>query len=165
MSTLTYAMVTNKQEEAAPQPGTQAPAVTTYVAAVAALVPAEVLALHAVIISFTTEVKDNKTSITDLATLRWAFWALLFVALFLYLLPRLFRGTPERWDALRAAIPPAAFVVWTMLQPVTAFDAAFPQVSSTQRNVAAVIAAVVLAAIATTLAFKTNAKPPAASPP
>jgi hypothetical protein len=162
MSTLSFAMITNRREEAEPQTSTStsAPGVTAYVDAVAALVPAEVLTLHALIISYTTKIEDKATTITDPATLTGAFWALAVLAMVLYVAPRLFSNGLDRWDWIRILIPPIAFLVWTMLQRSTAFDAAFPSLAQTPRTVYGVIIAVVLGIFATGLAYKADQKPP-----
>jgi len=71
MSTIAYAQMTNAREAAAPGTSTTTgtPGLKTYVDAFAALVPAEVLTLHALLISFTTETA-RKTSGTSVA--RWS---------------------------------------------------------------------------------------------
>ena len=73
MSTLAYAAMTRKREEA--QPGTSttshAPGLKTYVDALAALVPAEVLTAHGAVLTFTTTTTTakNTVTITDVGTL------------------------------------------------------------------------------------------------
>jgi hypothetical protein len=54
----------------------------------AALVPAEALSLHAVVLGFTTKAKKGQTMITDATTLKWAFWALLVLCPALFLAGR-----------------------------------------------------------------------------
>ena len=56
MSTLAYAALTARREEASPGTSTTsgAPGMRTFVDALAALVPAEVLSVHAAVLSFTT---------------------------------------------------------------------------------------------------------------
>jgi hypothetical protein len=164
MSTLAYATLTNRRDEA--QPGssstTESPGVKTYVDAMAALVPAEVLTLHALIISYTTTVSGSTTTIVEASrtTLSHTFWVLLAISIGLYILGRL---ADKKWDAmdyLRVFIPPAAFVVWTMLQRATAFDAAFPQFAQSPRTVYGLIGAVVLGALAGYLGLRADKKPP-----
>src|SRR4051794_7364855 len=101
MSTLAYGALTRKREEAAPDQSTTTapPGVKTYVDALTALVPAEILALHAFIISVTTKTEKNAagesvTTITDPATLKWVFWALLILSVVLYAGAH----TAARWD-------------------------------------------------------------------
>src|SRR5262245_6831172 len=141
-------------------PSTSSPGVNTYVDALAALVPAELLTLHAAIISVTTEIKDNTTTIIDVPTLRLAFWALLLLGIGFYLVPRLLDRKWEALDYLRVLIPPTAFVGWTMLQRATAFDAAFPGLAAAPRTVIALFLAVIVGAIAAALAYTAQQKQP-----
>lgn len=57
MSTVAYAQITNKREEAVPGKSstTSSPGIRSYVDAFAALVPTEVLTLHALIVAATTK--------------------------------------------------------------------------------------------------------------
>lgn len=176
MSTLAYAALTSQRDDA--QPGTStstsAPGVRTYVDALAALVPAEVLSLHALMLSVTTQVKGNQTTITEPDTLSWALLGLLVLSIGLYAVPRIVNGKWDRWDWLRLAIPPLALVGWTMLQRSTAFDAAVQvlkqdhvltnDVSDATRTVIALFLAVVLGAAATLLAYQADQKQPPAPP-
>ena len=155
--------------------------VNNYVEALVALIPAEVLTLHALVLTATTTIDTatNTTSISDIGTLGAAFWGLIGMSLLLYLVPRVSgalkpppAGTPlvgVPWhrrltaqmtaaDVLRAAIPPLAFVGWTMLQRMTAFDAAFPGVEESQRTVMGLFLAALLLALASWLAFKPAAE-------
>ena len=90
MSTLAFAEFTNKRENA--QPGTSSssnpPGVSTFVDALAALVPAEVLTLHAVFLSVTTSTAEKVTTITDATTLKWAFAGLIVLSIVLYVVPK-----------------------------------------------------------------------------
>jgi len=145
--------------------------VNNYVEALVALIPAEVLTLHALVLTATTTIDTatNTTSISDIGTLSAAFWGLIGMSLLLYLVPRVsaavkalpagtpwhrFTGEISAADGLRAAIPPLAFVGWTMLQRMTAFDAAFPGVEESQRTVMGLFLAALLLALASWLAFK-----------
>jgi hypothetical protein len=140
---------------------------STYIDAVAALVPAEVLALHATIFSLTTKTDLDQagksiTTITDPGTLRWAFYGLLLLSVVLYIFPH-FR-IKDPLDYVRAIIPPAAFVAWTMLQKATAFDAVWPELGETRRTVAALFGAVLLGTLAKVLADRADKRtPPTAS--
>lgn len=162
MSTLAFAALTSRREEAPPgTSGSQSPpGVNSYVDAMAALVPAEVLTVHAVILSVTTETSGSTTTITDIFTLKLAFIGLVLLSIFLYIFPRWKSGTLEKFDVVRGAIPPLAFVVWTMLQRTTAFDALYPKLPDAPRTVIAIFAAVILGAIATNLANKADQNPP-----
>lgn len=52
-----------------------------------------------------------------------------------------------------------AFVGWTMLQRVSAFDAIFPSLGDANRTVIAVIGAFILGVAATLLAYKADQNP------
>lgn len=160
MSTIAYAELTNRRDDASPGTSmtTSPPGVSTYVDALAALVPAEVLALHALIISATTVVVGDTTTIEDATTLRWAFWALAAFSAGLYAVPRWLKGHWDKLDFLRVLIPPAAFVGWTMLQRATAFDAAFPSLAQSPRTVIGLFFGAVLGALAIALAYKADQK-------
>lgn len=165
MSTLTYAALTNNRERA--QPGTSIsqspPGLRTYVDAFAALVPAEVLTMHALIISVTTSTTtgDNPiTKITDALTLKWAFCGLIALSIILYVASRLMNGKWENLDYFRASIPPLAFIGWTMLQRSTAFDAVYPQMPDAARAVIALFLGVLLGLLASALAYKADQKIP-----
>ncbi len=159
MSTIAFAAFTNSRENA--QPGTSSssnpPGVSTFVDALAALVPAEVLTLHAVFLSVTTSTAEKVTTITDAGTLKWAFAGLIALSIVLYVVPRL-----KNWDVfdyMRVAIPPLAFVAWTMLQRSTAFDAIAPSLKDAPRTVVALFLAVLLGIAAAALARKADQKP------
>ncbi len=160
MSTVSYAALTTKREQATPGTSTtgESPGVKTYVDAFAALVPAEVLTLHALVISVTTETKDHATNIKDAATLSGAFYGLLALAVILYVAPRVVGGKWDMLDYLRAAIPPLAFIGWTMLQRSTAFDAVFPDMADATRTVIALFLGVILGMAAAALAYKADQK-------
>ncbi len=136
MSTLAYAAITTKREEAPPGTSNLAspPGVNTYVDALAALVPAEVLSLHAVILSVTTATDNGTTQISAPETLYWSFFGLILLSIVLYVGPRLVAGKWDKLDYLRVAIPPLAFVGWTMLQRATAFDAIFPDMPAADQD-------------------------------
>lgn len=159
MSTLAYAQFTNRREEAVPGTSTSqnSPGVSTFVDALAALVPAEVLTLHALILSVTTTTADKVTTISDPATLRWAFAGLIVLSIVLYVVPRF--GKWELLDYLRASIPPLAFVGWTMLQRSTAFDAIAPGMGDAPRTVTGLFLGVLLGLLAAALASKADQKP------
>ena len=124
--------------------------------ALAALVPAEVLTLHGLILPVTTSTADGKTSISDAFTLSCAFYGLIVVSIVLYVVPRLSKWDPL--DYLRASIPPISFVAWTMLQRSTAFDAVAPQLPMSARTVIALFAAVLVGFLATRLADSADKK-------
>ena len=158
MSTLAYAAFTTKRETSTPGTSTSKnpPGVSTFVDAFAALVPAEVLTLHALILSVTTTTAANVTTITEGPILKWAFAGLIALSVVLYVVPRFQKW--ETLDYLRVSIPPLAFVGWTMIQRSTAFDAVAPQLNNASRTVVALFVAVVLGLLATTLARKADQK-------
>jgi hypothetical protein len=169
MSTLVYGAMTNKRESA--QPGTSttssSPGIKTYADAFAALVPAEVLSLHALILASTTKVTEStaktlgsSTLISDPITLGNAFWGLIILSVVLYVGSRLMSKMWDRLDYIRMLIPPLAFIGWTMLQRATAFDAAFPTVGEGPRTVIALFLGVVLGLAASALAYKMDQKQP-----
>lgn len=99
------------------------------VTAVAALVPAEILTAHAVLITATTTVDDKAkpplTKISDEGSLEAGFWVLLILSVGLYAAGRYKSGLKFDWlkDPMLAVVPALAFVAWTALQRTTAFDA------------------------------------------
>lgn len=166
MSTIAYATITRKREQSRPGFSTNAdaPGVNTWVDAMASLVPSEVLAAHAVLLSVTTMTSNADgvptTTISDVETLRWVFYVLAALSGLLYAGVRAVARSWDRHDFIRVLIPPSAFVAWTMLQRSTAFDAAFPDVTMPQRTAAAVVGAIILSAIAAALAYRADQKTP-----
>lgn len=165
MSTIVYAQLTNARAAHAqamrdPSPST---GLRTYVDSFAALVPAEVLALHAVVISHTTKSAEGGAAAMilreGLCTLQVSFWGLLVLAAILYAVPRRQNGRWDDLDWLRMLIPPLAFVGWTMLQRVTAFDAICPGLNSIPRTVGALFLGAALGVITTAMAPVGKVKP------
>lgn len=159
MSAYMYGALTTRRKTVATAKKTSKPPpeVKPIVDAVAALVPAEVLALHAAILSYTTSTSigpdgNSVTEITDPTTLGCAFFGFLFLSVLLYIVPRL--SSKDGWDFVRALIPPLAFIFWTMAQRATAFDAVWPEMEEAPRMSIALFGAVILLAIATWLAKK-----------
>jgi hypothetical protein len=121
----------------------------------AALVPAEVLAAHAAILSFTSKGgldSDGNpiTVITNPETLHWTFFVLLGSSVVLYLLAH--PPMKKLRDWLRLPIPPLAFLVWTLLQKPSAADVIWPNFQLPDRFAAAVLAAILLAGATKALA-------------
>ncbi len=172
MSTLAYAALTTRRDEATPgtSRSTESPGVTTYVDAMAALVPTEVLTLHAVMLTSATSVADTVTTIVKGAVFpfAWAFIGLIVLASVLYAVPRMRSKKWDNMDWIRCAIPALAFVAWTMLQRSTAFEAAVKYwnlgIDQYSRTFIAAILAVVLGLIASSLAYQADQKPPARAP-
>jgi hypothetical protein len=210
MSTLAYAQLTNKRESAPAQTSTTtgAPGVRTYIDTLAALVPAEVLAMHAVLLNATTTKIGKGTTLRATPTaetsaagadtlaklgggdvtqaavarstgndsipaaggaiidpskmdqLEIAFWVLIVLSLLFFVIPRMLGGKWDRYDLARMLIAPLAFVGWTMLQPATAFDAAFPDMDETLRLLVALVIGASLALVTPLLAKEADSKTP-----
>jgi hypothetical protein len=146
------------QPDLAAQPDPVKDKVRHWLDALAALVPAEVLALHAVAMSYGTTTDDSGedvvTSITEPTAMMVVYVGLLVLAAGLYVLG--VWPIKGRLNWARAAIPVAAFVVWTMLQPSTAFDA-FPfGLSTFVRVMIAAFSAIALTALVNFLATKAD---------
>lgn len=169
MSTVAFAQLTarrQKDDPDAPEAARKAPT-GKYADIVAALIPAEVIAAHAVIVSQATEVKkadvtpdaaadpagtklEQVTDILDPTALKVAFWGLLVASILLYVFTKLRSGAPwGRLDYVRAAVPGLAFVTWTMLTEPSAFDGFDPgDLSDTTQVAIGVVAAVILGGVA-----------------
>jgi hypothetical protein len=171
MSSILYGAMVAKREAAQPNESTdkEPPGVSSYLDSLAALVPAEVLALHAVILGFCTTKaagSNGVAEITEPDTLKWAFWALLILSSLLFLFGRQqsagadTKTAPTKTTLIQALIPPAAFVAWTMLLPASAFDTVDSGLAVGARDTIAVIAAVVLGVVAVRLGYKLNKAPP-----
>ncbi|KQV50566.1 hypothetical protein ASC95_14480 [Pelomonas sp. Root1217] len=130
MSTILYARLTALRVAAPASLSTtkEPPGVSAMLDSLAALVPAEILSAHALIIGFATKVEGGQTSITDAGALKLAFFALIVLSMALYVLARNANSQAPwvRLDYVRMCIPQLSFVVWTLLQRVTAFDAVAP---------------------------------------
>ena len=154
MSTLAYASLTNQRFAAAPEKGANDPqtGVKTYVDALSALVPAEVLAAHGVVINFIYNNGFGQHKETVIAAL---FWALAAVSSLLFVAPRLLGGTAwMRGDILRALIPPAAFVGWSILQPVSLIDGWCKGIDKQLGSAFVIVLAIVLGILTSVLANK-----------
>jgi hypothetical protein len=163
MSTFAYAALTSARERAGlgvPPNAAGSPA-SEYVDVLAALVPAEVLTLHAFVVSATTTVTGTTTTITNVKVLAWMFWVLIALALLFYAGGRRFAKKWDRLDRWRMLIPPLAFVCWTMLQRTTAFDGFCESIGAPMdpvvRVVIPAVAAVVLGWFAKNMVYNPNA--------
>jgi hypothetical protein len=160
MSSLLYGTLT-RTREAEPSGTTMSqrpPGVNTYVDALAALVPAEVLAVHALVISWATKTEGATTTIVAPQQLAFWFWFLIVLAPVLYVAG--LRAIPRGWNVIRMLIPGGAFLGWTMLQPTTAFDAVGGDLSSDWRWTAGLALAVVLGLLAGVLGVVADRKAP-----
>jgi hypothetical protein len=172
MSTLLYAALTDRRKAARPgtsdrpeiadmeAPAAGKPGVSMWADAAAALVPAEVLAAQAVLIGFVTEQRDDPslspdpvTVITDHAQAKALFWILLATAFLLYVLANVKNWRGADW--LRMLIPPAAFFLWSLLQPGAAFQAVADW-STFARYTVGVVGAILLAPFARALAYRAD---------
>jgi hypothetical protein len=136
---------------------------------IAAIIPAEILTLHALALQFTTKTETNAsgeavTSITAAGTLVIAFFFLFVLCMVFYWVgagfPNIRSWKIEEWA--RAIVPALAFVCWTMLQKSTAFDALAPSFTSPLRFILAAGIGYLLVKIAEALAKKANNEPPPA---
>ena len=162
MSIILYAQLSSKRDMATARMSVEAepPGLKTYVDSLAALVPSEILTLHALMLSATTRTDGVTTTIVDAETLGYAFYGLILLSFGIYVGAR---WVERRWIALdwiRMLIPPVAFIGWTMLQRTTAFDAVVNGISDAQRTVFALFLASILGFGAAALAHKANQSPP-----
>jgi hypothetical protein len=140
------------------------PGTKPYVDTIAALVPAEVLGVWAAIVlpnttTTTGEGEQATTTISDAGLMKGSFLALLVVSAVLYAAGRFRDAKWEKADLVRILIPPASFAVWMLLQRPSTFDALELDWSSGQRDVVGAIAALVIAGVASALAYKANKDP------
>ena len=164
MSSLAYGIVTAKRAAAPANTSqtTSAPAVGTYIDALAALVPAEALALYAFVIQFTTHtasVHGKKiTTISNPALLGWSCAGLLVLSSLLYAVGRK-RTNLDHWDILRFFIPPMAFTAWMLLAKPSIWDIWWSGSSGGERAIIAAFAAVVLGILAGRLGYQADQTP------
>ncbi len=181
MSTALYGNIVNERQAQTPAAAgaeavTGTPGRSHYVEVVAALVPAEVLSLHAVIMSYVLNARPGVGNVSpqsganegghtamnwisalpkaDVDVLKWSFFGLILLSLALYAFPRFIARHWDKFDWIRMSIAPIAFCAWTMLQPVTAFDALGMSITPLGRTVAALFLAVILAGVANALSKK-----------
>jgi len=163
MSTVSYALITARREKSntGRSKDKEPPGVGTYVDILAALVPAEVLALHALFLEETTTTTDSGTVITDPTTLQYGFYLMAVFSALFYVVPKLFK---KQWagkiDYLRTAIPLFAFIAWTMIQKMTAFDAFWPSLPEGPRFLFGCSLAVLLMLFAGSAAKKADQHDP-----
>ena len=138
-----------------------APGMGTYLDTLAALVPAEALALYAgFVIPYTTKTTSvhgtDVTVISDPALLQWSCAGLLALSGLLYLVGRqqvLFSPL----DVLRFFISPMAFAGWMLVQNPGVWDSWWPGSSVGERTVIAAFAAVLLGVAANLLGQQADA--------
>ena len=172
MSTIAYGILTRKRLDASKDVSlTATSGLGTGVDALTALVPAEVLAAQALILSVTTStppasvgssVPVPKIPASSTGPLKVAFFGLIVVSVVLYGVG--FRPSKGnvRWFAA-GLIPPIAFVAWSMIYSPSTFSAVAPHMDSALRTVIAILLAIVLPVIAGALAGKLNNSDPPGS--
>jgi hypothetical protein len=165
MSSLVYGIITAKRT-AAPagqSQSTAAPGIGTYIDTLAALVPAEALALYLVIvIPYATQTTSGRgksvTVISDPRLLQWSCAGLLALCSLLYLVGRQ-RAPFSVSDVLRFFIPPMAFMVWLLPQNAGVWNIWWPGSSIGERTLIAAFAAVLLGIAAGLLGQLADAMP------
>lgn len=180
MSSVAFGALTTRRElsPSGTSKSARPPGLNGYIDILAGLVPAEVLAIHAIVLSIAaTSNSQGQTHITDATTARWAFWMLLALSAVLFVLGR--GGAPTgsqdaggaaaqpRWewqDLIRGLIPPSAFVGWTMLEPASTWNAVAPHVSAGMRVLIATVGAAALAAVTKALTTHADKKAPPDGP-
>jgi hypothetical protein len=153
-----------REEETVEAPPEEKPT-KRYLDAFAALVPAEALALHALVINLTTSTEEGAdgqaiTTITDPGLLRGSFWALLLTSVALFVGPRLKNWTGL--DGLRLFIPPMAFIGWMLLtQPSAIQDVIFfRDWSEPMKAIVAAFGVTFVGLLAAGLAYKADVSDP-----
>jgi hypothetical protein len=168
MSSFVYGFITAKRAAAPPGESqtTKAPAMTTYIDTVSALIPAEALALYAAIVApnatKTASINGKTTTvISDSQLLGWSCAGLLLLSTALYLIGRYTNARYlSPWDGLRALIPPAAFTAWMLVQNPGVFDVWWPDSNTEERVVIAAFAAVALGILAKILGYQADQQSP-----
>jgi hypothetical protein len=149
------------------------PGLTPYVDALAAIVPAEVLGLHALAISLLTptSVRDSGAVLTtvinpsDRLFLIFVFIVCFFLSMGIYAFGHK-RATTKKFDGrdfLRMLVPAFAFVAWTMAQKTTAFDAIYPSMPENFRFFIGAVGAIILGGLAGISSNKEDKRDPSSS--
>lgn len=160
MSSLAYGTLTRKREEATPRSSSssESPGFFPYVDAFSALVPAEVIIALQTLLPYVSESTESISSmtltITDASALKFGVVCLAAVSSLLYVVGRL-RGGPRfnRYDIPRAAIPPAAFCGWLLLEHPEVISSIGIQGSSGMRAAIGISGGLFLSILAPSLAF------------
>jgi hypothetical protein len=165
MSSIAFGALARKRQEAPANKSTDdaPPGLRSYIDTLAALVPAEVLAMHTAVMHSTTKTtkgphgKDVVT-ITNPDLLTWAFRAMILASVVFYVAG----FQKKRWTRpafFGAFIPPIAFVLWTMAQNPSAFNAEAPSIPIDTREVIVALATPFVALAATFIPIILNNKP------
>ncbi len=154
MSSILYGRLTKTVEstpalqltEAEPTPAER---LAAFAQKVAALVPAEVLTVHAIVLAYATSSDDDGSTIVEKPDLLKAtFVVLLITAAILYAIGRY---GPPAWkpvDWLRMILPAIAFAAWTMLTGTSAATPWFEDIDRGWLLLAGGVAAALALAIA-----------------
>jgi hypothetical protein len=113
-----YGRTTRVAEENAPalrQAGEPPQQAVALAQRIAALIPADILAIHAIVLAIATEkANDGTTTVTNASLLKWSFPLLASLGILLYAIGKL-----PNWswssDAVRMIIPVGAYFAWTLL--------------------------------------------------
>jgi uncharacterized membrane-anchored protein len=123
----------------------------------AGLLPADLIAGHALILATTTKITESATGkaveITGETALRWAAPGLVLVALLLFCLG--VPGTPKTWDRStwqKALVPPLAISAWMLLANTSALTPFIASWASGLNIVAGVLVGLVTVGLANRLA-------------
>lgn len=174
MSTFVYGALTAKREAAPARESKEKkpPGLGSYIDVLAALVPAEVLALNAVLLTWVVSTSeagngDVITKITNPGGAKLIFWFSLVACVAFYFFgkkkgDKSSGGLFENWNWLRALLPAVAYVGWEMIQKSTAFDAVAPDMSESSRVIVAGFLALFLGWIAKSLSDKADEVDPPA---
>ena len=137
-------LVNRAREDAALADAKEETDTNKYVALIAALVPADVLAIHAIVLSLTTTTDDaGTTSITNAGLLGNSFIVLVIVSAALYLLGRGLKEFKPK-DLILLVIPPLSFAAWAALIGTSALT---PWVAGVISREALLITATILAVL------------------
>jgi hypothetical protein len=167
MSTLQYSLLTKARLAATPSTSdkNEPPGLAKWTDALSALVPAEVLAGHSAILSLTQATTAHELQMPGerQTIMFWSFIVCIIISILLYLIPKWksFSG----WDFARILFAPIAFSGWTMIQPVSAFDALRVPLGTMSRDAIAIGIAIGLGVLATWLANTADQTPVKRLPP
>ena len=148
-----------RTKETATTTETNGSSTSKIVTAVAALVPAEILAVHAAILGRTTTMDEQgTTTITNAPVLQWSLPFLLLLAIAIFVFTR----GGSHWgkvDIVRMLIPCVAFLVWMALIGTSALSpwiAKLPQAMRANAPDALFVGAVITAAFLIAINGKVN---------
>lgn len=158
MSSLAYGHLTSRRELTST--GVEQPrrALSRWLDVVAAIVPAEALAIQVVVVDLATttsrDINGNVvTAISNPGVLRIAFGVLFVLSGVLYAASHLLQSRPwHGLDWIRSLLPPFAFLAWTLAMKASVIDAVAPDITDTIRNLVAFGLGVILIILALLLA-------------